>query len=229
MKVILRNGSFLNETGKFVSIDEEYRFRVKDNNNKLYSVANRYMDNGMFIISAFRDETERTPEENLKMHEKLCQEIRDNDLGFVSTLGGFIENKGTPDEANVDEISLIVPYRKDVISEEDFVKLAVDLCREFNQDSVLVCVPWMFDGKPTYLTKSFDVDGQFKKEFSLTNEEDIYYTKIKRRAKGNNPNSFTLREMDSISREEVEKRYIGNRVPKSFQQAVKLSKYNGNY
>ena len=28
MKVILRNGSFLNETGKFVSIDEEYRFRV---------------------------------------------------------------------------------------------------------------------------------------------------------------------------------------------------------
>lgn len=216
-----------NVEGKVVYFDN-YLYRVFDAKNKIYSVANRYMDNGMFVISAFRNE--RSDEENLMNHEKLCQEIRDNDLGFVSALGGYVENKKNEGEVQVEELSIIVPYRKEVISEEDFVKLAVDLCKEFNQETVLVCVPWMFDGKPTYLTSNFDVDMQFKKEFSTTKEGEHYYTKIKNRAKTNTPNAFTYRDAISTTREEVQRKYIGYRIPNNQSQYVKFRfKYKGNY
>ena len=73
-----------------------------------------------------------------KLVIELQKDIRAKNLGYVSTLGGFEEeDKDTGLPVKVTELSFIVPYNPNVISQEDFFEFAVDMCKKYNQDSVL--------------------------------------------------------------------------------------------
>lgn len=159
--------------------EDSFRFIIKDKQNKLVSVYGKYEKNGMLILSASRGEL--SVEENKKRANELQKDIRSKNLGYVATLGGFIENEGSADEVKVTELSFIVPYNPSVISKEDFFEFGIEMCKKYNQDSVLIQVPWYNDGKPTYVDKNgVDTDFQVDPTRHVADpDKDIYYTQIK--------------------------------------------------
>ena len=64
----------------------------------------QHIDDGCMMISACRGN--RTDEENKEKTDELAKDIRDLGFGYVRILGGYIENKGKPDETEVTEESL---------------------------------------------------------------------------------------------------------------------------
>ena len=70
-----------------------------------------HKNNGCFMISAYRGEN--TEDINKQRTDELAKDIRNNELGFIRILGGFIENKGTENETEVVEESFFVPKTKD--------------------------------------------------------------------------------------------------------------------
>ena len=97
-----------------------------------------HKNNGCFMISAYRNEN--SEEVNKQKTDKLASELKNKNLGFIRILGGFIENKGTPNEVEVVEESFFVPKPKGV-SDEDFFDVAIQLCKNYDQDSVLISLP----------------------------------------------------------------------------------------
>ena len=195
--------------------DDSFRFIVADKQNKIISVYGKYSQNGMMILSTSRNE--KSPEENKKAAKELQQDIRAKNLGYVSTLGGYEEeDKTTGLPVKVTELSFIVPYNPNVISQEDFFEFAVDMCKKYNQDSVLIQVPWYNDGKPTYINKNGgDADFQVSPDKHLADpDKDTYYTQIK----GTN-RAFKFGD-------NKKKIYFGIHVPSSLADAYHI-KYSG--
>jgi hypothetical protein len=86
------------------------------------------------VISAYRGE--HTEKENRERHKQLEKDLRGLGYGVIHAHGGFVENKGTPQEQTVTERSFIVGGSK----EDDKGKLLSDLKKlgeKYNQDSVL--------------------------------------------------------------------------------------------
>ena len=81
---------------------------------------------------------------NKKKTEELANDIRNAGLGYVRVLGGYIENKGTDAEVDVTEESFFVPITKGY-DKQDFFDLAIELCKKYNQDSVLISMPGFVD------------------------------------------------------------------------------------
>lgn len=196
--------------------DDSFRFIVKDKQNKLVSVYNKYSTNGMAILSASR--AENTPEQNKLLSKQLQADIRAKNLGYVSTLGGFVENKDADNEAVVTELSFIVPYNAAVISKEDFFDFVLDMCKKYNQDSVLLQVPWFNNGQPTYLNKNGAIDMSFSNKRIVKPGESEYFTQIKGT---NKAFEFT----DSTSKRKI---YFGKHVPGSLADAY-IIRHNKEY
>lgn len=116
------------------------------------------------FVTAFRSEF--STKENLKRNKFLKDDLEYSGLGFVSCKGGFIEN------------SYFVINT--IFSPQDFVDLAINLCKKYNQDSVLVTFPptrgWITKITSRYYDKNGSVDTEFN-GISLNNIEE-YFTKI---------------------------------------------------
>lgn len=90
-------------------------------------------DRPIGIISASRDRFE--PSENKKRNGSLKSDIRSAGFGFVNLKGNFIENEGTPDEAEVSEDSFFVIGKP---NENGNLKgLLKKLGVKYDQDSIL--------------------------------------------------------------------------------------------
>ena len=206
----LYSTGMIRDTYRVNVFDNSFRFMVADKQNKILSVYGKYEKNGMIILSASRNEN--SPEENKKAAIELQKDIRSKNLGYVSTLGGFEEkdlDTGLP--VKVTELSFIVPYNAAVISQEDFFDFAVEMCKKYNQDSVLIQVPWYNDGIPTYIDKNGNDDFKLDPNKHLADpEKDTYYTKIK----GTN-RSFKFGD----SKKKI---YFGIHVPGSLADAYRI-------
>jgi hypothetical protein len=102
------------------------------------STIERHTHNGFFCISAFRNEYSR--KENIQRHKELCSLIKAQGLGYITLIGGYVENQGQPDQTEVKELSVLVPYLNRVIlSYEKFFAIATSLRDRFQQDGILYC------------------------------------------------------------------------------------------
>lgn len=128
------------------------------------------------FITAFR--SEYSMKENLRRNKFLKDDLENSGLGFVSCKGGFIENRGEETEREVTETSYFVINTK--FSPQDFVDLAISLCKKYNQDAVLVTFPPTKDWTTKILSRYYDKNGNVDMEFegiSLNNIEE-FFTKI---------------------------------------------------
>ena len=167
-----------------------------------------HKNNGCFMISAYRNEN--SEEVNKQKTEKLASELRDKNLGFIRILGGFIENKGTPNEVEVVEESFFVPKPKGV-SDEDFFDIAIQLCKDYDQDSVLISLPNYT--KFGYYNKQGEFDFS-PGERMIFNEKHIkeYFSELVYGRKHHIKFAFS--------------EWIAVRHPSSVSQSVWMSKYN---
>lgn len=99
----------------------------------------------------------------------LENELRSLGFGFRVSLGGYQEKGQTQGS---EEISFIVPYQKEKMTEEEFTKIAVKLCNKYYQDSVLVILSWMENA--VWLNNNSDIVAIFNKKPRISGETDFY-------------------------------------------------------
>lgn len=203
---------------KIVKINNDYMFDIDDSSNNMSRILS-YKNTGAMIISACRNE--RTDEENLQKIKELESDIRNKGLGFRPALGGYIENLENPEESTVKEVSFMVP-KPNNMGDSDFLNLALEWCKKYDQESVLIILPSINNVNPVYLNSDSNIDMKFN-NMRFTKPDDQYYTKL---IKGNTP-SFTFTQEDSLKNkytfisnsgltiDSVAEYYVGKLFPKS--------------
>ena len=161
-------------------------------------------ENGMMIISAMTAPlpvgisfVEMTPEqqaqvkEAVKQTEELKKDIRTEGLGYIPALGGYpYHEDGREEMYDANEFSLIVPRNPKVMDEEEFVDFAIELCKKYNQQAVLLSgISFIENGQARYVRPGDlskyeidpDEDFQFNKvkKVNFDPEKNPYYTRFK--------------------------------------------------
>lgn len=158
-----------------------------DLNESNFSRMLTHIDNGYCFISASRNEN--TDQENAEATDRLAYDIRSLGMGYIPILGGFIENKGMEDETEVTERSFIVPQPKD-ISDIEFFDAMIELCRKYNQDSVLLSMPGFCDFG--YYDKNGNLDFSPGENLILTDEKvGEYFSALHKGSRRNKKFAFT--------------------------------------
>lgn len=139
------------------------------------STIERHTHSGFFVVSAFRNSNKRKV--NVRLHKELSKDIKELGLGFISLIGGYVENKGTPEEVEVTELSSLVPYRNinKELTYNDFLDIAIALRDKYNQDGVLFC-----DDKG--IVKEYNKNGEVISYGKFrVNDMVVYFSKIRGR------------------------------------------------
>lgn len=144
------------------------------------------------FITAFRefdiDGNKLTTNEKRRRNKILEKEIRGSGLTFIRAKGGFIENKGTDLEERVSEDTFCVINNR--FTPNDFIKLMVKWCGQFEQDSVLITTPMpersKNSGQPLankpinvvgkYYTKTGSIDMEF--DNATIQDAEEYFTNV---------------------------------------------------
>jgi hypothetical protein len=141
MKIALQkkmsDPGYLDRSGeKFLYYNDEFYLRQAS-----LSSIERHTHNGFFCVSAFRNKQEATRAINIANHKKLCAEVKALGLGYITLIGGYVENQGQPDQIEVKELSILVPYRNvdHELTVEEFFEYAIYFRDKYNQDGVLFC------------------------------------------------------------------------------------------
>lgn len=187
----------------------------KQMNESNWGRITQHIDDGCMMISACRGD--KTEAENAKRTDQLAKDLRGYKFGYIRILGGYIENKGTPDEVEVTEESFFVPKPKDM-GDEEFFNVAIRLCKRYNQDSVLISLPDYTEFG--YYNKSGEFEFSPGEKF-IANDKEIgqYFSALVKGARRNKKFAF---------QDEVQTEWLATRHPANSIQATWMSK-NGEY
>lgn len=178
---------------------------IKESN---WSRLKKHINENCFMISACR--SENTEQENKIRTEKLMSDLKTEKLGYIRVLGGYIENKGEPDESEVVEESFFVPMPK-WFTQEEFFNVAIKLCKKYNQDSVLISMPGYTDFG--YYNKNGNFD--FSPGNKLTFDDSTigqYFSTLMKGSRRNTKWAFTTE-------------WLAIRHPSSVSQAVWMEQH----
>lgn len=132
-------------------------------------------EKGMIIIAS--DRADYSADKKLAKQKELEKDIRNfvsssgKPTGYNKVTGGFIENLGTENEVEVEEVSYIVKF--DRAEQDEFFDYFVKLCKKYDQDSFLFVV----GGDAKYIDKNGNLD--FKLGAFSPRQLDVYFTKLK--------------------------------------------------
>lgn len=176
---------------------------------------------GYVIVSACRGSWSGDEEENRRINNEkkreLAHDAKAAGFGYIPVFGGYVEKKGTPDEQDVFESSLMVFPRDTDGSPVPFERLkewAVDEGIKFRQEVVLIKEPADADGNETapYYVVTSDYlgdDGAMHRvgdrfdwfgagTYKVNDVAQQFFTsmrkKTRRHAHDDNPRRFTLVE-----------------------------------
>lgn len=183
---------------KCVYLDDDNTYMINDGSSE-FSRLMTYYKNGFAIISASRNENSESY--NKKYTEELEKYVAGIGLGYRKMLGGFPEEKKDGSTVQVEEISIAFPYDKNRMSEQDFFNIAINLCDKFEQESVLICLPTLTNGYPTYFDRSGNKVMEFK-NVRLSVPSDQFYSKPNKAPK------FTFDSIDYLNQ-----KYFGKQMP----------------
>lgn len=155
---------------------------TETNLNRMLSLGNEF---GYILISACRQldnpnsslsDKERQNYENNKNSEILEKEIINKNLSFVKVYGGYKEDGH---EASEEKSFFVLNYTRDKnhLTDEEFKSFGIRLCKQFNQDSVLVCND-LTNFNPTYFSKNGSIDGTFSGKVKFNDVIQMYYTRL---------------------------------------------------
>jgi hypothetical protein len=134
----------------------------------------KHYNSGCAIVSASR--FKNTNQENNQLTKELFLKLKNSNYSYIPVFGGFIENKGSENEQHVYEKSfLILNYNKEgeELPFQDLKNFALEICSEYNQDSVLLKSP---NGQPQTITKDGDLDMEFSGDIKINDLTQEYFT-----------------------------------------------------
>lgn len=167
---------------------------------------NQHIKNGCFLISACRgDKDEKT---NKKNTETLANDLRQAGLGYIRVLGGYVETRDNGEKEEVTEESFFVPLPKDY-DVADFFDVAIDLCKKYNQDSVLINLPEYVEFGYYDKNGDFDFSPGDKLQFDEKHVGE-YFSQLVKGSRRNQKWAFTTE-------------WLARRHPTSVPQSVYMS------
>lgn len=185
---------------------------VSINEGNASTLINKHSKSGYVIISACRGGADfnlnpNIPQDKQKLSAinkersgELVSLIRKAGFTYTPAYGGFIENKGEPNQENVYERSFIIyPYDRSghLIPFENLKDFALNMCKKYNQDSVLVKEP---NKQPVYLKSDGSIDFEFSNEIAFNDLMQTYFTDLHKNThksgdiSGRKPTRFTFLE-----------------------------------
>ena len=111
-------------------------FKTVINESSLGRVHQHTKNSNLGMITAFRNSSEHSPEENKARNAELASDIRKHGLGFVHVKGRYVENHGTANAKPVDEHSYLVVGKKGN-DNGHLLGVLKKLGKKYNQDSIL--------------------------------------------------------------------------------------------
>lgn len=189
-----------------------FHYRIKDLNKSRVFTTHR--DKGYAVISAFKPNPLKDGEilkTNLTNTERLEADLRRNNLGFRSALGGYRYLNTEGNQEVEEEISFFVPWNEATHSQEEFLDIILSLAEKYGQETALVKLPNLNDFKETYVSPSGEFQFDFNK-MKPAKESDEYYTKLK-----GNRVAFTL----DTAVPNILDTYYGYRIPAGFADRSK--------
>lgn len=151
---------------------------MKVNEMNLDRLLSKHTDHGYVMVSACRNDHSEDPVENRKMNNvktnELKRDIYDFGYQFIPVQGGYHELNS--DEESVEQSFIIVNYKRGSnVPVGDFAELkaiAIDLCKKYRQDSVLIVEP---EKKPTYYKQDGSVDFELNGHVSVRDNAREYF------------------------------------------------------
>lgn len=166
---------------------------------------------GYMIISPCRQLKKSNPtqaqidkqnQENNRSMEMLKYAVSSMGLSYVQVRGGYREEGAS---AFTEEASLFIVnwlYKeKEPMEMEDFIVLALDLAREFNQDSVLIYDPVY--GSPAYYDK-YGQRGMVFRGFKVNDLEADYYTSFNKGGRFTYENKHRSKKMGKLTEKRID-------------------------
>lgn len=141
---------------------------------------NKHTDNGYAMVSACCLDWDEVPVKNRQMNNTRTDEIKkdiyDSGFQFIPVQGGYHELGS--EKMAVANFFIIVNYKRGSnVPVEEFAELkaiAIDLCKNYRQDSVLIVEP----GKnPTYYKKDGSIDLEFGSGTNVMDNVKEYFTR----------------------------------------------------
>lgn len=116
---------------------------------------------------------------NNKRINEMINIIKKSGYSYTPVYGGFVENLGSYNEANVYERSFVI-YNHDkngkVGDFKNLYNLGISLAKKFNQDSFLCQAP---NDNPKYITQNGNVDMEFdNNKLSFNDVSQEYFTDL---------------------------------------------------
>ena len=204
-----KRGNFLTECYSEKTNNKADLVSLNETNAK--RLIDRHTEDGYVIISPCRGgadfgldpkdpkQKQKLADINNKRVKELVDILKKTDFSYTPTYGGFIENKGKPDEENVYERSFVVyNHHKDgsVGDFEELRKFALDMAKKYNQDSVLIKAP---NSNPQYVKQDGEIDFGFDGDVAFNDLSQEYFTDLHKNSHktmrdGSKPTRFSFLE-----------------------------------
>ena len=116
--------------------------------------------------------------------KELINLIKASGFSYTPVYGGFIENLGEENEEKVYERSFIIyPYDKqgNLRPFDDLKAFALEMCKKYNQDSVLVKAP---NSAPKYVNREGETDFELGANVSFNDFAQEYFTDLHKNTQG---------------------------------------------
>lgn len=184
--------------------------RIKDLHESSLGRVLQHSEKGIALISGCRGEyDDATNKERTKWLEN---DLKAMGLGYIKILGGYTEtDRETGEKRDVIEASFIVPYNAKIKPEEWKRKLLL-LCKNYDQDSVLIKMP--DEDEINYVKRDGSIDFRVG-EFSL-NQEHIktYFSSLLKGTHGGIKWAF----------KELKNEWLAYRTPANSQDARQMDR-----
>lgn len=229
---------FGNETYKKINLEQFSRFykmALQSTNERLNSLHEsslgkvlQHSEKGVAIVSACRGEyDENTNKERTKWLEN---DLRALGFGYIKLIGGYVETDiETGEKRDVVEASFMIPYDSR-ITPENWRKKLLTLCKNYDQESILIKMPNEDD--INYIRKDGSIDTKVGK-FSMKKKYLVqYFSMLLKGSHRNRKWAFKTIEkstdhgIEDIDKQtEVETEWIGVRTPANSTDARRMDKY----
>lgn len=150
-------------------------------------------ERGYILASAFRGIYSEV--DNMARHNELKRMLKERKAGYFVIDGVGKENEGTPEEREVSELSVFIPYTH-TMTPEQFLALARDIRSKFDQDFVMARTPDMGPNEVLLITR----DGENKAKVSLAPDKvATYYSRMRAGGHKGRPFTFVYEETEPCS------------------------------
>lgn len=181
----------------------------------------KHAKDGYVIVSSNRSENDKAT--NNKLDKELKKLITNAGWSFTPIYGGYVEtNEKTKEKTSVYEQSFIIynHNRKMPLKFEDLKTFALEVCKKYKQECVLICPP---DEAPYYCDEDGEQSTTFDKNMSIRDLTQEYFSTLSRSKRNTKRGQFSFKfvecclQLPSTIMGRHNRELVGEAIPRLYE------------